>query len=206
MATTSPRHVSAVLKLPRRVKNIGAYASSILAAMTDNASFPTTTPPLATVQTDLAAFNAAEATALTRAKGAAEARNAALQTLHDDLLHLMNGVQAAANANPANADAIIQSAGMAVRKVTLHTKGPLTVALGTVSGSVKLVAKAVASRACYEWQYSTDQKTWTEVPPTLQAKTEIDGLLTATAYFFRFRGVIKTGTGDWSQVVSLLVT
>jgi len=75
-----------------------------------------------------------------------------------------------------------------------------------VSGSVKLVAKAVAPRACYDWQYSTDQKAWTEVPPTLQSKTEIDGLLTATAYFFRFRGITKAGTGDWSQVVALLVT
>jgi hypothetical protein len=70
---------------------------------------------------------------------------------------------------------------------------------------VKLAAKAVAARACYEWQYSTDQKTWTEVPPTLQAKVEIDGLTPATAYFFRFRGVTKAGTGDWSQVVSIMV-
>jgi hypothetical protein len=44
------------------------------------------------------------------------------------------------------------------------------------------------------------------VPPTLQSKTEIDGLTPATAYFFHFRGITKDGKGDWSQVVSLLVT
>jgi hypothetical protein len=206
MAVTKPRHVSAVLNLPRRVKNVGAYANSILAAMTGNASFLTPSPSLATVQTDLDAFNAAEATVLTRAKGSAEARNAKLLVLHEDLRHLVDYVQGVANANPASADAIIQSAGMAVRKVTLHAKGPLTAKLGTVSGSVKLVAKAVAQRACYEWQYSIDQKTWAEVPPTLQSKVHVVGLTAATAYFFRFRGITKAGAGDWSGVVSLLVT
>src|SRR5579859_3344581 len=193
MATPKPRHVSAVLKLPRRIKNVGGFAQAILAAMTGNAYFPSPSPSLSTLQGDLDAFNASEATALTRAKGAAEARNAKLQVLHDDLRHLMDYVQGTANANPANADAIIQSAGMAVRKVTLHTKGPLTVKQGPVSGSVKLVAKAAGHRACYEWQYSTDQKTWTEVPPTLKAKTDIVGLTSATAYFFRFRGITPAG-------------
>ncbi len=42
-------------------------------------------------------------------------------------------------------------------------------------GSVKLIAKAVATRASYEWQYSIDQKTWTNAPSTLQAKTVISG-------------------------------
>src|SRR6202040_2907628 len=100
----------------------------------------------------------------TRAKGTAETRNAKLVVLHGDLRHLVDHVQGVANANPSQADAIIQSAGMAVRKVTLRTKGELAVKLGAVSGSVKLVAKAVAPRACYDWQYSTDQKTWTEAP------------------------------------------
>jgi phosphodiesterase/alkaline phosphatase D-like protein len=75
-----------------------------------------------------------------------------------------------------------------------------------VSGDAKLVAKAVASRASYEWQYSTDQKTWTDAPTTLQSKTDVVGLTPGTAYFFRFRGTTKAGVGDWSQVVSMLMT
>ena len=205
MAAIKLRHVSAVLKLPRRVSDVGSYSQSIVAAMTGNPSFPTPSPSLATVQADLDAFNAAEATALTRAKGSVEARNAKLLALHEDLRHLLDYVQGVAEANAATADAIIHSAGMAVRTVTLHSKGELTVRQGPVSGSVKLVAKAVAHRACYEWQYSTDQKTWIDVPPTLQAKADIDALTPATAYFFRFRGITKAGKGDFSQVVSLLV-
>jgi hypothetical protein len=53
------RHVSAVLRLPKRVKNIGAYAQAILSALTGNASLPAPTPALATVEGDLAAYNTA---------------------------------------------------------------------------------------------------------------------------------------------------
>lgn len=206
MASPAIKHTSAVLKLPRRVKNIGSFAQAILTAMTGNASFPNPSPPLATVEADLAGFNAAEAAALTRTKGAAQERNVKLVTLRADLDHLTAYVQQVADATPSSAASIIESAGMAVRKVTAHTKGDVSVAQGSVSGSAKLVVKSVAGRAAYEWQYSTDQKTWLYAPSTLQAKTEVDGLSPGTAYFFRSRGITKTGPGDYTQVVSLLVT
>ncbi len=75
-----------------------------------------------------------------------------------------------------------------------------------LSGTAKLIAKAVATRASYEWQYSIDQKTWTSAPSTLQARTDILALTAGTAYCFRVRGVTKAGEGNWSQVVSLLMT
>ena len=115
-------------------------------------------------------------------------------------------MQQVADANVSTAESIIQSAGMNVKKVTLHTKGDIAAQHGTVSGSAHLIAKAAASRASYEWQYSTDQKTFTNAPSTLQAKTDVAGLTMGTTYFFRVRPVTKTGEGNWSQVVSLLVT
>jgi hypothetical protein len=204
--STATKHVSAVLKLPARVKSVGAYAQNIITSCTGNAFFPNPSPPLATLEADLTAFNTAEALVLNRTKGAADSRNAKLATLKADLEHLMDYVRGIADATPANAEAIIQSAGMAVRKVPSHVKGPLTATPGSVSGDAKLMAKAVAHRASYEWQYSTDQKTWTNAPTTLQAKTDISGLTPATTYYFRFRGVTKAGEGAFSQVVSLLMT
>jgi ABC-type enterochelin transport system permease subunit len=59
------------------------------------------------------------------------------------------------------------------------------VKLGAVSGTVHRVAKAAAVRA--------------------SSKTEIAGLLVSTVVQFRFRAITKTGTGDWSQAISLLV-
>ena len=61
-------------------------------------------------------------------------------------------------------------------------------------------------RASYEWQWSGDGgKTWTNVPATLQAKTTVLGLPSGTVLQFRVRAVTRTGEGDWSQVVSVLV-
>ena len=52
---------------------------------------------------------------------------------------------------------------------------------------------------------STDQKTWTNAPSTLQAKTDITGLTSTTVFYFRFRGVTKAGEGAYSQIVQILV-
>jgi hypothetical protein len=207
--TTTPvplHRISAVLKMPRRNSAIAPFATAILNAMTGNTSLPSPTPPLSTVTADLSAFQAAEAAVVTRVKGAAATRNEALATLHADLEHLMAYVQLVADASPANAQSTIESAGFSIRKDATHPKSTLKVEAGPASGSVKLIARAIAHRASYEWQFSTDQKSWTLAPVTLQAKTDIPGLTSGTVYYFRFRGVTKAGEGAYSQVVFLLVS
>jgi hypothetical protein len=207
MAATPTLHrTTAVLKIPTRKSSVGAFATSVINAMTGNASFPNPTPSLATVAADLAAYEAAEAQVVTRVKGAAVTRNAKYAVLHADLEHLMGSVQQVADANPAAAQSLIEGSGFAVRKSASRPKSAIKALAGTVPGSVKLVAKAVAQRASYEWQYSTDQKAWTNVPATLQAKTAIAGLTSATTYYFRFRGVTKAGEGAYSQVVQIVVS
>jgi hypothetical protein len=74
-----------------------------------------------------------------------------------------------------------------------------------VSGTVNLIAKAAARSAAYEWQYSIDQKAWTTLPLTLQAKTGVSGLTAGTTYYFRVQPVVRSGAENWSQQVSLLV-
>jgi len=56
-----------------------------------------------------------------------------------------------------------------------------------------------------QWQYSTDQKPWASVPSTMKATTDIAGLAVGIVYSFRSRGITPVGTGDWSQIVTLLV-
>jgi hypothetical protein len=204
-ATPLIHRTSAVLNMPARKALVTAFATSIVNAMTGNPSFPNPTPPLATVQADLAAYAAAEAAVLTRVKGAAVTRNAKFAVLHADLEHLMAYVQQVADESPADAQSIVESSGFSIRKTGTRLKSEIKVEAGDVPGSVKLVAKSVAHRASYEWQFSTDQKTWINAPTTLQAKTVIDGLTSGTIYFFRFRGVTKTGEGAFSQVVQILV-
>ena len=153
-ATPKVRRVTAVLKMPPRKPLVGAYVTSIINAMTGNTLLPSPTPPLATLSADLAAFEASEATALTRVKGAAVTRNEKYLVLHGDMEHEMAYVQSVADANPANAQSIIESSGFAVRKTTSHPKTALKATAGPVPGAVKLVAKSVATRASYEWQFS----------------------------------------------------
>jgi beta-xylosidase len=109
-------------------------------------------------------------------------------------------------ANPSNAAAMIEGAGMTLRTVTPHDKALLAIKQGPASGTVVVTAKAAGRRASYNWQYSTDQKTWTVVPPTLQAKTHVSGLTAGTAYYFRVQPLLRTGAQDWSGVVSFMVT
>ncbi len=197
----------AVLKMSNKVKSVITFAQSVATTMTDNATFPSPNPTLATFQTDIAALVTAETAVLARTKGAADTRNAKLAVVKADLASLKNYVQNVVDAsNPANAESIIGSAGMAVRKVTLHDKPALAVTQGSASGTVTLSAKAAATKAAYNWQYSTDQKTWTSLPQTLKAKTAVSGLTSGTTYSFRSQSLTpKEGASDWGQVVSLLV-
>jgi hypothetical protein len=197
----------AVLKMSPKVKSLITFAQSVATTMTDNASFPSPNPTLATFQTDIAALVTAETAALARAKGAADARNSKLAVVRADLASLRGYVQGVVDSSsPANGEAIIGSAGMAVRQVTLHDKADLAVKQGSVSGTVTLAAKAAAKKAAYNWQYSTDQKTWTSLPQTLKAKTGVSGLTSGTTYYFRSQALTpKGGEGDWGQIVALLV-
>jgi hypothetical protein len=147
-----------------------------------------------------------EAATKTRAAGTVATRDVS-RTALVSLLHATKAnVQQLADLNPEQASAIIASAAMGVRKPTARTKAPFVAKPGLVSGTVKLVVKAAAVRASYEWEWSGDGgKTWTAVLPTLQAKTEIPGLPVATVVQFRYRAITKVGASDWSLPTSILV-
>ena len=197
----------AVLNLSNKVKTVISHAQSVATSIaTNTASFPSPTPALATFQADIAALVTAETAVLARTKGAVETRNAKLAIVKGDLENLRTYVQSVSDAaNPSNAAALIESAGMTTRKVTLHDKPELSIKQGSVSGTVVVTAKAADKRAAYDWQYSTDQKTWTPLPATLQAKTGVSGLTAGTVYYFRVQPLTRTGGQNWSGLVSFMV-
>jgi len=196
----------AVLILPRTVPALVTYAQSIVTAMTGNPSFPSPVPPLATVSGATAALHDAESATLTRTKGAVQARNdkrAALVTL---LKQLLGYIQTVADADVETAATVIRGAGIAVKKTPVPKQRVFAAEQGAISGSAKLLAPSAGRRASYEWQYSTDGgKTWVIAPATLQAKTTVAGLTPGATVQFRYRPVTKTGEGNWSQTVQLIV-
>jgi hypothetical protein len=188
------------------VHDLIGKTSAILAAMTGNKSFPSPSPTLATVTSDSTALVSAQSVALTKAKGAAAERNVKLAIVVSDLKLLAAYVQGVADGDSATAISIIESAGMSVRKPRQTTpKQDLALKHGAVSGIVEVFAKAQGPRTSYEWQSSTDGKTWTALPTTIQAKTSITGLTPGTTIYVRHAVVTKTGVGDFGQVVSMMV-
>jgi hypothetical protein len=196
----------AVLAIPHSVKAFVPYAQSIVTAMTQNPSFPSPVPALAVVTTAIGALQNAESATLARTIGAVEARNDKRATLVGLLQQLRSYVQTVADGDLETAATVIRSAGMAVKKVPAPRPRTFEAQQGAVSGTAKLVAPSAGHRASYEWQYSTDGgKTWVLAPVTLQAKTIIVGLTPGATVQFRYRPVSKTGEGDWSQTVVLIV-
>jgi hypothetical protein len=206
MSTPIPHRAIAVLRVPKQVPALITFARAIVTAMTSNANFPTPTPPLADVGKSIDSLQAAQTQAQARTHGAVATRNQARIALMATLELLKGYVQDVADADREKSAGIIQSATLNVRKVPAPGKRAFAVKPGTVSGSVKLSVPSAGHRSSYDWQQSADGgKTWVDVTSTIQTKTVVAGLLPGTTYSFRFRAVTKTGVGDWSQPLSIIV-
>ena len=117
-------------------------------------------------------------------------------------------VQVAADANPSQARAIIESMSMFVKVVTIREKLPLTIDVLPQPGTVKATAKAgpKGARVFFEFQYSVDGgKSWLPGGMSTDSFIVITGLPSATWVGFRYRTTRKNVPGPWSQVVTDLV-
>jgi len=204
MATTQRFSIS--LKLPSIVALLGAYGRHVVLSMTNNKWFPSPTPPLATVSSDLDALDAAETLAKGGAKGTASARNTKKKPVVNDIHGLKGYVEIIANENAGQEIEIIESAGFTAKPPARRNKPPLRAFMGPLPGEVILRAKAVGKRAAYEWQVSSDGgKTWVSFATTTVADTSILNLTPGQTYCFRFRSTVKKTTSDWVQPISFLV-
>jgi hypothetical protein len=203
--TVSRHKVPVALKLPTRVPDLLVHARAIVAQMTGNSWFPAPVPALQTVQGAIDRLANAETAGLSGTRGLKEPRNAARAALINLLTRLKAYVQGVADENPEHGPSIVESAAMSVATRTLSPKPALSVFRGRTSGSVQLVAKAVAKVAGYEWQRRRGGETWTSLPQTMQAKTTAAGLSPGTTYSFRMRAVTRTGVGDWCEPVEYVM-
>jgi hypothetical protein len=207
MATPKTSHRSLIaLNLPRAASTLAAFSNHVVTCMTGNSLFPSPLPTLAVVTQAINDLLSANTASLTHAKGTATTRNEKVTALVVLLQQLRAYVQAAADANVENGASIIESAGFSVRKTAVRAPRVFDAKPGLTSGTAKLVAKSAGPHSSYEWQSSSDGgKTWTAAPVTIQARTTVGGLPPGTTVQFRYRPVTRTGEGDWSQIVTLLV-
>jgi hypothetical protein len=198
-----------VLKKPRPVTALISLAQAIEAAIGANVTtFPSPTPTIAQFTSDINALVTAETAARMRTKGAVQTRNTKLTLVVADLNLLRAYVEGIANATPASAAAIANSAAMELRKAPVLSKNDVNVKAAQVSGSVIVTARVgTRQKQSHEWEYSLDGgKTWVTAPPTTQAKTTITGLTPGVSLLVRHRAVTGTGPTDWTDAASLTVS
>jgi hypothetical protein len=197
--------ILAVLTLSPKALEFIAQATIVVDKMTNNPDFPDPSPVLTVVSDHIQTMQDAQLVALSRARGAAEARDHARRVVLSDLRLLQAYVQSVADANPHRAATIITGAGMTVKNISLRQRNQLDASQGDLSGHVELTAACAGRKAIYMWQWSVDQVVWNDLPMTFDTKTGMTGLTPVTRYYFRYRTFTKSGEGDWSQIVSLLV-
>ena len=206
LTTNSTSRALVVLALPDSVPALISYAENIVNRMTGNASFPKPVPSLAAVSGAIDDLRTAETAAIARTKGAAAVRNDKHKALVSTLQQLRSYIQATADADEGSGAAIIESAGVTVRKRATRKARVFAAKQGRTSGVATVIAARAGQSAAYEWQYSVDGgKTWLSAPVTLQAKTTVAGLLPGSMVQFRYRAVTRAGEGDWNAPVSLTV-
>jgi hypothetical protein len=198
------KRVIAALNMPRRIHDFIYQAEFIANCLASDPVYADSTPPLAVFEADVAALRQAAQNVYTRALGSVEARQAALVTVQMDLNALCKFVQHLAEASPDAGLAIIANAGMSVKNATGPLKSGFVVKPGRVSGTARMIARAEGAKASYDWAYSPDGETWLSLESTVEARQDVTGLIPGKVYFFRYRSLTRAGTGDWSDVVSLL--
>jgi hypothetical protein len=183
-------------------------AQAIVAALTGNANFPTTTPPLATATTSITAYQAALALPPGQARDAQVAATRA--TLSDQLEKLARGLELVPNVT----DAMLATSGFDLRKdpafsgEPVPAPGNMRLKQTGVSGVVQVMCDAVPRAQAYELQYTLDPNAgpWTDGGTFASTRgIGITGLTRGKDYWARIRAVGPNGPGAWSDPATILV-
>ncbi len=198
------KFIHVVLKLPAAVYMLLAFAKGVLGALTGNPQFSNLPPAFAFLGPRIADLEKA------LAEGSTAERLAAKEALRETLKHLANYVQSVAESQAGTPDllaieALVDSVGMRLRAVNPPPKQVFAAKYGPVPGSVDLTAPSSPKRDPHEWQISADQLTWTNLPSTRRAKTQVTGLPLGVAQHFRHRTLTKDGPSAWSDPTIMLV-
>ena len=201
---TLVKQVTVVLNFPTAISSFIVFAKAICQAMLNNPFFKASAEKVTKLNTDITALDNAETACSTKPPtGSVEARNAALELVKADLRSLRNDVQEIADADPENAQTIIISAGMSVKKSTTHGKQQNTVEDGIDEGCVELTGEGAGA---HEWRMSANGIDWDPLPATLTAKTTVSGLTSGSVYSFQNRRMLPNNQrSEWSQSIKIRI-
>ncbi|MFI5151334.1 MAG: hypothetical protein ACHQRM_16505 [Bacteroidia bacterium] len=184
-----------------------ALANHYVTQMTGNPHFPAPSPGLSAITAQANALDTAYNTSLTRTRGTVGAMHIELKKTDVQLKLLAAYVESIANADPQNAEVIIQSAGMTVKKPAARAPKTFTAIPGKLKGQVILNTKAVKQTA-YIYQMTTDPNTpssWATIYTGTKVKFIMTGLPSATHMYFRVAYCTKGVQGNWSDPLQVVV-
>ncbi len=201
----TPR-VIAVLDYPRDIEDFIEYAKTIRQSMTSSSHFGSLSAQLSALNTDIGKLVTTHTGTHSKPQTHfASDRNVELLKVQNDLRGLRLEVQKIADNNPDHAKAIVESAGMKVKKERTINKQDFIALRGELSGTAKLVAKGRRDRHAHEWAVSLDGTNWTHIPSTLAATTIAEGLIKGSIVDFRHRYILKDGPTEWLYFNDLVI-
>lgn len=198
------KKVTVALNFPTVISAFIVFANAIVLAMLENANFESLGEKITQVSSDLKILENLEAACNTKPPTASvSARNAALVTVQNGLRTLRNDVQNIADADPLNAQTIIESSGMSVKKGAIHGRQQNTAEDGVAEGSVDLTAEGAGA---HEWRMSTDDESWALLTASFTSKTTVSELTPGLVYYFQNRRILPNHEkSEWSQSVKIRV-
>jgi hypothetical protein len=212
--STVARPRAAIGAKKRNVPQVLVRSKAIYNAMLLNvAQFVSPTITMVALLALIQALELAQQNALTKGTGLAGIRDAKRDLLWTALESLCTYVQGLADTMvPASGIVLIESAGFLVSASGAHDKAILQAELVPATpGVVHLVANASLlvgksrAKTQFNWQMSVDGKTWTNLPSTPLADTEVAGLALLSTYSFRVSVTLGKVVGEWTQAVSVTV-
>ena len=196
---------------PRAIKR----AKQMEKGLSVNAAlFPNPNPTLAVFSNQIEVSDQAQVTAEQGGKGMTAARDVQLGLLVGMMSSELVYIQSVADAgNPDEAVQTLLAGGVEIALVGSHTKAVLKAMAGGQTGSVVLEANAtnllgalIHRKHFFNWEYTTDGKTFTTLPSTPEAKTLVIGLPPLTTVGFRVSATTsKNNATAWSAIVNFLV-
>jgi hypothetical protein len=177
-------------------------AKYIYGKMLTNPDFPAPWPanvtPLATLDTDIKAFDTKITAAESKAKGTATAMKTASKLVHKELLTIMAMLQIKLNDKPLNAEEICVNAGFDHKGMATRGQRKREAVPGNEPGSLIATDTGAGYR---QWQGSYDGgETIVALDPTRGGEITKTGLTSGQFYSFRCRLVLtKDRYGDWTD-------
>jgi hypothetical protein len=179
--------ITAIMKMPRSYKKRGDRARAIINACTLNLLIVVPPITIAAYLALLDAFVVAQTNMATGTRGLRPIRDNAWKAVEVALNALMAVAQAAGNASPTTAIAIIESGSFYVKTVRTKKDTIFSVSNSNTSGTLSMGAAGASIISLHIWEQSVDGIKWNELGTTHKAKASYPGFVPVSKVWVRHR-------------------